>query len=144
MSPSPEAFFQESILAYCAAQEWQVSEVDGNHAVVNVTLPSGRQQTLYAIRYGETLEFSAPSAAGFDREEQIPHFLSTLLLEINARNRLGFWCIERIEEKLVYSCMYNLEARLLDQNIFGQIARALTGQCARFEDTLQAILAQGE
>lgn len=132
--------FASTIKKYCAASGWKIHDLSNERAILRFSMNSGRSQTLYIIRYESTLEFSVPSIAIFDSESDIPHFLSTLLLKRSAERRIGFWCIEVIGGKHVYSCMHNSELQLIDNNYFARVVRALINECDDFEDTLLQIL----
>ena len=70
----------------------------------------------------------------------MPHYLSILLLKRNAQRQVGFWCIEEIGSKHVFSCMHNAEMQLIDSKYFGQVVRALITECDNFEDLLVKLL----
>ncbi len=132
--------FADTIKKYCAANGWKIADLNNERAILRFSMSSGRNQTLYIIRYDSTLEFSVSSMAAFDSEDDIPHFLSTLLLKRSAEKKIGFWCIEKIGGKHVYSCMHNAEMQLIDSNYFAKVVRALINECDDFEGTLIQIL----
>ena len=132
--------FANTIKKYCATNGWKIADLNNKRAILRFSMSSGRNQTLYIIRYESTLEFSVPSMAMFDSEDDIPHFLSTLLLKRSAEKKIGFWCIEKIGGKHVYSCMHNAEMQLIDSNYFAMVVRALINECDDFEGTLIQIL----
>ena len=80
-----------------------------------------------------------PSALAFDTEEEIPHFLSTLLLKRSRENRFGFWCIEEISGKHVYSYMHNAEMQLINPAYFERVSRALIIECDNFEQEISQL-----
>jgi len=126
--------FENTIKKYCAANDWRIAELDNKHAVLRFSMSSGRTQILYIIRFESTLEFSVPSMAVFDSEDDIPHFISTLLLKRSSEIKVGFWCIETIRGKCLYSCMHNAEMQLIDSGYFARVVRALINECDNFED----------
>ena len=128
--------FQHTIRRYCDQIGWRVRELSDNKAVLGFNMKSGRTQTLYILSYETTLEFSVPSGLSFDADDDIPHVLSTLLLKRNAEAKIGFWCIEQIGSKYVYSCMHNAEMSLLDTDYFGRIVVRLVEECDDFEGVL--------
>jgi len=132
--------FAGTIRRYCGANGWKIADLNNERAILRFSMNSGRNQTLYIIRYESTLEFSVPSIAGFDSEDSIPHFLSTLLLKRSSENKIGFWCIEKIGGKHVYSCMHNAEMQLIDSNYFARVVRALISECDDFEGILLRLL----
>ena len=132
--------FMSTIQKYCAQAGWKIAEIDNEHAVLRFDMDSGRRQTLFILRFESTLEFSVPSMAVFDSENDIPHFLSTLLLKRSSENKIGFWCIEQIGGKHVYTCMHNAEMELIDSNYFTKVVRALIRECDNFEGTLIKVM----
>lgn len=132
--------FANTIKKYCAANGWKIADLNNQRAILRFGMSSGRTQTLYIIRYDTTLEFSVPSMLEFDSEDSIPHFLSTILLKRSAEKKIGFWCMEKIGGKFVYSCMHNAEMQLMDSNYFAKVIRALINECDDFEGVLMQIL----
>lgn len=125
--------FQSTIRKYCADQQWKIADLNNRRATLRFTMSSGRNQTLFIIKYDSTLEFSVPSGVSFHTIDQIPYYFSTLLLQKNAQNKIGFWCIETIGDKLTFSCMHNAELELLNSKYFANIVRFLTNECDEFE-----------
>lgn len=132
--------FSSTISQYCSANGWKIAELDSKKAKLRFDMASGRVQTLFIFRYESTLEFSVPSMAIFDSEDDIPHYLSTLLLIRSSERKIGFWCIERIGGKHVYSCMHNAEMQLIDKDYFADVVRALVTECDDFEKVLTDML----
>ncbi|HQN43528.1 MAG TPA: hypothetical protein PLA25_05305 [Anaerolineaceae bacterium] len=132
--------FKSLVEKYCKQQDWKIAEIDDKHATIRFNMESGRVQTLYIIKYDNTLEFSVPSLAAFDSEDKIPHFLSTILLKKSATQKVGFWTIEEIGGKHVYSVMQNVEMQLLEAEYFTKVVRALVSQCDDFEGLLLKML----
>jgi len=125
--------FKSTVERYCSEVGWKIAEIDDRRAVIRFRMDSGRRQTLYIIRYDETLEFSCPSALAFDTEDDVPHGLSTKLMQRNSQTKIGFWCIEEIQDKHVFSCMHNAEMELMNTEYFRRVVNVLVGECDRFE-----------
>ncbi|WP_322508508.1 hypothetical protein [Anaerolinea sp.] len=132
--------FKSTVTRYCQQIGWKVAEVDDRHAMLKFTMESGRNQVLWILRYDKTLEFSVPSMAQFDREEDIPHFLSTVLMRRSSQKKIGFWCIEEINGRYIYSCMHNAEIQLMDIPYFRDVVVALISECDEFEGILLDML----
>ncbi len=132
--------FRSTVERYCAQIGWRIAEIDDRKAVIKFKMNSGRSQTLYIIRYDTTLEFSVPSIAAFDGRDDVPHLLSTMLLERNAANRIGFWCIETIAGKQVFSYMHNAEMELLNTEYFERVVQLLIRECDDFEGAMLDML----
>jgi hypothetical protein len=134
--------FKNTIQRYCQEIGWKIAEVDDKHAILKFSMDSGTNQILFIIRYETTLEFSVPSIAAFDSEDNVPHYLSTLLLKRNSQKKIGFWCIEEVGNKHVFSYMHNAELQLINTEYFGDVIRTLINECERFEKILKDIFNQ--
>lgn len=136
------ANFRTTVQKFCNQLGWKIADLNNDRAILRFNMNSGRTQTLYIIRYDQTLEFSVPSGAAFDNVDAIPHYLSTVLLKRSSDKKIGFWCIEEIGGKQVFSCMHNAEISLLNVEYFGKVVRALIGECDDFEGLLLKVLNQ--
>ena len=125
--------FEARVRRWATANGWVLHDLNTKRAVLKFDLPSGRTQTLYVIELGPVVELSVPSVLVFDSVEQVPPDLAIACLRRNAKNTLGFWCLEQIEGKQVLSCMWNLPHRLLDDRTFGEVVRELVVVCDDFE-----------
>jgi hypothetical protein len=130
--------FKRTIQRYCDDQRWTVADINDQMAKLKFRMSSGRIQIVYIIKYDNTLEFSCPSGIGFDSSDEMPHRGSTYLLLRSRELKIGFWCIEKIGTKFVYSFMHNAELSLIDSAYFGRVVKALTEECDRFEGSLQS------
>jgi hypothetical protein len=132
--------FQSTIRNYCARIGWRISDINPNKAVIRFTMTSGNTQTVFIIRYDTTLEFSCPSGLKFDNFDYIPHQLSSYLLKENSKYKIGFWSLEEISGRLVYSIMHNAEISLMDVNYFMNIVQTLINKCDSFEISAEQAL----
>jgi hypothetical protein len=132
--------FQSTIINYCNRAGWRIAEINTSKAVIRFNMDSGSTQTVFILRYDTTLEFSCPSGLKFDSFDYIPHQLSSFLLKENSQFKIGFWAIEEIGGRLVFSIMHNAEISLIDVNYFVKIITVLVDKCDKFEQaTEQAI-----
>ncbi len=134
------ANFQSTVRRYCDAHGWRLADIGARNAKLIFTMESGRDQTVYLTRFDSTVEFDVPSVARFDDEEAIPHRLSTLLLRRSSEQKVGFWCIEEIRGRFIFSFMHNAEISLMTPEYFGMIVRALIVECDDFEGLLEEML----
>ncbi len=128
--------FERRVLGWTTANGWVLDDLNPKRAVIRFDLPSGRTQTLYAIDLGPVVELSVPSVFVFDSIDQVPPDLAVTCLRRNAKNTVGFWCLEQIEGKQVFSCMWNLPHRLLDDRTFGEVVRELVVVCDNLESAV--------
>lgn len=129
--------FEKTIRNYCEQIGWRINKINQNSAVLKFTMNRGTTQTVFIIRYESTLEFSCPSGIKFDTFDDIPHQLSTFLLEKNSKYKIGFWCIEEIGGEKHYSIMHNAEISLMDTSYFESIINKITNECDDFEQEVR-------
>jgi len=134
--PSNPPGFEELLQAVATANGWVTSDLNAKRAVIKFEVPSGRTQTLYAIDLGEVVELSVPSLLVFDTVDDVPHDLAVTCLRRSAKAKVGFWCLEPIEGKQVFSIMWNLPRRHFDAETFGAVVRALVVGCDELESDL--------
>ena len=131
-----ELGFEQLIRKFCTELGWRISEIDNRHAIIKFNMNSGRVQTLFIVRFETTLEFSVPSGLVFNSENSIPDRVSTFLLKSNSERKIGFWSIETIQKKFVYSIMHNVEIALIDRSYFERVVQVLVNECDKFESGL--------
>lgn len=132
--------FRRTIEHYCDRLGWTIQDLDDRSAVLRFNAASGTTQTLFIVGYDTTLEFSVPSALKFDALEDIPGWISTLLLCRNSEYRIGFWCVEKINHRHVFSVMHNAEINRMDVDYFRQIVLKLIKDCDEFEQVVETAL----
>ena len=129
--------FQSTIKRYCDRLNWKIAEISPNSAILKLNMESGTAQTVSIFRFQTTLEFSCPSGLKFSRFKAIPHELSSILLKENSKDKWGFWCIEEIENRRLFSIMYNAKISLMDMSFFRGVVETLVTQCERFESAAE-------
>ena len=125
--------FKKAIPALAKENDWKLKDISDDRAVLEFETAGGRVQTLYIIKFANTLEFSVPSAAVFNSVDDIPDHLATRLLQRNNELKVGFWALEEIQGKWVFSVMHNEELNRLHSENFGKIVSTLVLECDAFE-----------
>lgn len=136
---SDGAYFKRAVKTYCQEHHLEVAELDEDHSELIFIMPTERKKRLYLARYDSTVEFSLPGFTGFDSEEDIPNAFSTNLLQRNAKKKIGFWCIDKIKGKFVYSFMHNAELKLLDGQHFFNIVSGLIAESEAIEELMEEV-----
>ncbi len=136
--------FMPFLTRMCSAHNWVIREIDDEHAVIEFSVDKTRTQTLFIFSFEDYLEFSVPSFAAFDAPENIPHILSTSLLQINAKTKIGFWCVEKIGEKSVFTFMHNASLAQLNETLFGEIVTTLIQRVEEFENLLMRMSSENK
>jgi hypothetical protein len=132
--------FRITIEKYCEELGWTTGHLDNSSASLRLKTTSGSIQTVYIILHGNTIEFSVPSGIKFQELNQIPGALSNWLLLLNSKNKIGFWCIEELNNQKIFSVMHNIELSFLDIERFELIASALALRCDELEQRMARIL----
>jgi hypothetical protein len=128
--------YQSTIRNYCQRLGWKIADMNNRRTILQFTMDSGTDQTLFIIAYETTLEFSCPSGIKFGDIDDIPGWLSTLLLNENSSYKVGFWSIEKIAEKYHFSIMHNAEISLIDIEYFHTVVMKLVHECDKLEQTI--------
>lgn len=129
-------YFKRAIKTYCEEHNLELAEIDEDYGEVVFMIPVDRRKRLRLARYDSTVEFSLPGFTSSDSEDELPGILSTHLLLRNARKKVGFWCIDKIKNKFVYSFMHNAELKLLDSQHFFNIVSGLTAESEALEELI--------
>ncbi|OIP71192.1 MAG: hypothetical protein AUK48_12805 [Oscillatoriales cyanobacterium CG2_30_44_21] len=132
--------YQQTIRRYCNQLGWTISDINDRRTIIKFSMDSGTTQTAFIIRYDTTLEFSYPSGLKFDTQEDVPGWLSTLMLCENATYKVGFWCIENIDNRQVLSMMHNAEISLIDVNYFQKVVMQTVTKCDQLEQNVSKAL----
>ena len=132
--------YRSTISRYCNSLGWRINDINNHRTIIKFGMNSGSTQTLFIIRYGNTLEFSCPSGLKFDSAGDVPAWLSAALLCKNREYKVGFWCLEVIEGRQALSIMHNAEISLIDVNYFGSIIDHLVKECDDLEQTVARAL----
>lgn len=132
--------FRSTIQRYCNQLGWNIYDINERKAILRFNADSGNTQTLFIIKYQNTLEFSVPSALKFNSIDDVPGSLSSLLLSKNSKFKLGFWCLEEIENMQIFSIMHNAEISLINAEYFTKVVLRLVDECDTLEQTVAKAL----
>jgi hypothetical protein len=132
--------YRSTIVRYCNSLGWSINDINDRRTIIKFNMDSGSTQTLFIIRYDNTLEFSCPSGLKFDSTGDCPAWLSAALLCKNREYKVGFWCIEGIGDKQALSIMHNAEISLIDVNYFRRVINQLIKECDDLEQTVARAL----
>jgi DNA integrity scanning protein DisA with diadenylate cyclase activity len=128
--------FRSLIQFYCNQLGWKVGEINGRRAIIKFQMPSGSTQVLFIIRFENTLEFSVPSSIYYNSTDNVPGWMSTMLLIENSKHKIGFWCLEDIEGRQVISIMHNAQIAMMSIEFFQIIIKNLLLACDKFEQEI--------
>ncbi len=128
--------FEDLVINNSAKAGWKIAKLNDRQAILKFSMDSGIEQRLYITKYDSILKFSVPSAAVFDSLEEIPHIVSSILLTKNAAYKLGEWCVEKNQGKMVYSIMHNVDINFVDSGYFVNLVHFLISECDKFDGFL--------
>ncbi len=127
--------FKANITRDAQDNEWTLAEISDDRAVLKLEGESGREQTVYILKYPHTVEFSVPSELSFRTDRNLGE-ASTYLLQHNSDLRIGFWCLEKIEGRWTFEIMHNEPLDQLEGDYFGDIVESLVKECDDFETAM--------
>ncbi|MCS6803143.1 MAG: hypothetical protein RMM58_14025 [Chloroflexota bacterium] len=104
--------FRAHIQTLADAAGIAIHDLDDQRAIIRFGIGESTQ-TLLVIDMGEVWEFSCQSAIREASAQDLPAPLLAFLLERNAHNQRGFWCIEQVNNQAVVSYMHNLPPSLI-------------------------------
>lgn len=134
--------FQNLVQSFASQHGLQLAHSDEHCAVIPLVMPRGNIQVLFIRRYGSTLEFAAPSLPAFERIEDVPHMLSSLLLHRSAQRTVGFWSLVPLGERYAYCCMHNVDIGLINAEYFAKLVVGLIEECDWLETSLLGMMSQ--
>jgi hypothetical protein len=132
--------FHKTIQEYCEQLDWNANQINNTTATLQFRASSGNTQTVFIVLYNQTIEFSVPSGIKFPSIDSVPGSFSTLLLTLNCKDRVGFWCIEELNNKQVFSIMHNAELSLIDLEYFHLVVSTLVQKCDQVEQIVMKAL----
>jgi hypothetical protein len=125
--------FSSTIQRYCNQLGWNIFDINERKAILRFNTDSGNTQTLFIIKYESTLEFSVPSGLKYNSIDDVPGWLSSFLLSKNSEFKLGFWCLEQIDNRKIFSIMHNAEISLINSEYFTRVVLRLVNECESLE-----------
>lgn len=130
--------FIQNFKKFCEYHEWSIKLLNEQGAIIQFRGSRGQTHNCIVVQHGNVLEFSVPSNLNWQTLEEIPNKLSSYLLGLNAKKKIGFWCYQEIENKYVLSRMTNESSSLLYSDVehFGQIVNALVLETDQLESSL--------
>jgi hypothetical protein len=132
--------FHKIIQEYCEQLDWDANQINNTTNTLQFRANSGNTQTVFILLYNQTIEFSVPSGLKFPNLDSIPGSFSTLLLTLNSKDRVGFWFIEELDNKQVFSVMHNAELSLIDLEYFHLVVSTLVQKCDQVEQIVMKAL----
>lgn len=119
----------------------KIADVNANRAKLLFSI-GGHTQPLWIYPYDDIWEFSCPSLIAVDDADLIPKPILIAVLELNASQKRGFWCIEEIGGKKVLEYMHNVPEKLLTPDEFRQICWSIVKQVEALEEAFRQLIAR--
>lgn len=131
-----ESAFERRLKDLAKRSGLKVAEVGSSSA--KLMFDVGRHsQPLFILPFGNVWEFSCPSIIRVDRSEDFPIFILTMVLEINAKQKRGFWCIEQLGGKYTLEYMHNIPEALLTPDEFSNICWGIVKEVEALEEAFR-------
>jgi hypothetical protein len=110
---------QVNTLAYRSGLK--IADFTATRAKLYFTVNTTRQTLWITPFSGGIWEFSCVSAISVDDPQSIPKPILVTVLEDNATNKRGFWCIEKLGGKHALEYMHNIPEALLTPSEFERV-----------------------
>lgn len=124
-------YFKQAIKTYCEEDRLHLLEVNEDYAELEYRMDGRNSTNIHVTRRGSTIKFSVFNPTAFDEDSPADAF-STILLRLNSQSKVGFWCVERIKNKVIYSFANSVELKLLNSCSFVENIVGLIKECDRF------------
>ncbi|GIW06082.1 MAG: hypothetical protein KatS3mg060_0887 [Dehalococcoidia bacterium] len=124
--------FRERIQALADDAGIAIQDLNDQRAIIQFGIGESTQ-TLIVIDMADVWEFSCQSALRESSAQELPAPLLAFLLERNAQNQRGFWCIETVNGQAVISYMHNLPPALLTTDEFVATCETVVRQVEALE-----------
>ena len=134
--------FQGTIQKYCNQIGWKISDINSEIAVLKFDMQSGRTQTMLISRNENMLSFLVVSMFKFDSEDQVPNYLSTILMKRNAQIMIGKWGINVSNSAHIYSVGHSVDMQLMNADFFRRVVTILITECDDLETYLLKMINQ--
>lgn len=133
--------FEKRVKELAARSGLKLAEVSATRAKLLFTV-GGHTQPLWILPYGTVWEFSCPSVVAVDDAAAFPQGLLVTVLQINATNKCGFWCLEKLGGQEVLEYMHNVPESLLTADEFERICRSTVHEVEAFEQACLSLARQ--
>ncbi|MCL6648222.1 MAG: hypothetical protein K6U89_07820 [Chloroflexi bacterium] len=128
------ASFQEQILVLATAAGFEVSDLDDQRALIPIRVgDSETTQVVVVLDLGDLWEFSCLSTVREPSAEGFAPALLAFLLERNAQNARGFWCLQTVHGQKTLCYMHNVPPAVLTPDEFRAICESLVQQVESLE-----------
>lgn len=97
------------------------------------------RQPLFIGDYNGTWEFQCPSFVALEDSSDIPHPVLAFVLEKNALNRRGFWCLETLGGKKTIAYMHNVPEASLTPDEFSRVCWQVVKEVEAFENAIRGV-----
>lgn len=128
--------FQRRMKNLCSRSGLKIADLDERQAKMIFNI-SGRRQPLFIINYDGVWEFSCPTILSAPEISEFPAVIMAFVLEQNAKNKRGFWCIETIGSKKVLSYMHNIPGDILTPQEFEKICWQIVKEVDKLEQAFK-------
>ena len=129
-------YFKYAIQTFCDEHNVTPLSITKQKATVIYTHENKEDFTIEISRTKSTLAFALKEKVTYDSVNMIPNQLQTNALLENAKSKMGYWSILKMDDKLQFTRMYNEELRVLNCELFLKILRSLVESCISFEENI--------
>lgn len=133
--------FERRISDLASKSGLKIAELRSGFAELHFTVGS-HSQPLFIVPYDNIWEFSCPSVVSCSDPRDFPQVVLAAVLEINAKRKRGFYCIETIGGDKVIEYMHNVIADTLTPAEFSAACWGVVKEVENFEEACRAIFSR--
>jgi 8-oxo-dGTP pyrophosphatase MutT (NUDIX family) len=125
-------YFKYAIKTFCDENQLELLEGDEDHAEIVYRTKAKDSRHVHVTRRDSTIKLYV-SGSLVESEDPVNTF-ATMLLRLNSQNKTGFWCMEQVKDKAVYSLTSSVPLKLLDSYHFAEIIEGLIAECDALDE----------
>lgn len=120
-------YFKYAIRTFCDENQMNLLEGDENQVEVIYGAEAKDGRRIHITRRDSTIKLSVSSSLA--ESEDPASDIATILLRLNSQNKIGFWGMEQVKDKVIYSLASSAQLKLLDSRQFAEIIDGLIKEC---------------
>ena len=128
--------FEKKIKSFCQPPRYEIDEISDEVAFISMEHLSESEaiapHLLTLHNFPDMVRFNMPSLIVVPNADEVPHKLSTMLLNVNAESMLGFWCLgETEDDQFVFAYSCHVPKISLNKKLFDETVAILLSNCNR-------------
>jgi len=113
---------------------WNFTILNDEYAVLTCLVAAKERQFVVITEFSDIIEIYSPTFLEINKQNDIPHQISTALLARNSTTRYGFWTIKKTGGNFAFSYMHNCRLSGLTVDEFENIVNCCAIEVSNFEN----------